>query len=109
MSDGYLSSFSWMWTILCLQTTAFKTTSEHLEREFGTACRDVRKMLEAPLELGYRNYLGALQRYQIEHPTDIRLLGMSSYLPTGRSTITRTVEIGSVLMYHEACGMKVLA
>ena len=31
-------------------------------------------------ELGYRDYLGALQRYRIEHPTDIRLLGMSSYL-----------------------------
>jgi hypothetical protein len=30
--------------------------------------------------LGYRDYLGALQRYRIEHPTDIRLLGMSSYL-----------------------------
>ena len=31
-------------------------------------------------ELGYRDYLGALQRYRIEHPTDIRLLGMSSFL-----------------------------
>src|ERR1700738_933351 len=55
---------------------------ERLEREFGAACRDrYWKILEALFEeLGYRDYLGALQRYRIEHPTDIRLLGMSSYL-----------------------------
>src|SRR5271167_2468144 len=55
---------------------------EHLEREFGAACRDrYWKILEVLFqELGYRDYLGALQRYRIEHPRDIRLLGMSSYL-----------------------------
>jgi FMN phosphatase YigB (HAD superfamily) len=55
---------------------------EHLEREFGAACRErYWRILEALFEeLGYRDYLGALQRYRIEHPTDIRLLGMSSYL-----------------------------
>lgn len=55
---------------------------EHLKREFGATCRDrYWKILEALFEeLGYRDYLGALQRYRIEHPTDIRLLGMSSYL-----------------------------
>jgi len=65
-----------------LRTIAFKTTSEHLEREFGAACRDrYWKIIEALFEeLGYRDYLGALQRYRIEHPTDIRLLGMSLYL-----------------------------
>src|ERR1700745_1393728 len=54
----------------------------HLEHEFGPACRDrYWKILEDLFaELGYRDYLGALQRYRIEHPTDIRLLGMSSYL-----------------------------
>ncbi|MFO0879545.1 MAG: hypothetical protein U0840_19545 [Gemmataceae bacterium] len=31
-------------------------------------------------ELGYRDYLGALQRYRVEHPRDVRLLAMSSYL-----------------------------
>jgi FMN phosphatase YigB (HAD superfamily) len=54
----------------------------HLESAFGAACRDrYWKILEDLFEeLGYRDYLGALQRYRIEHPTDIRLLAMSSYL-----------------------------
>lgn len=51
----------------------------HLEREFGAACRDrywaILEQLFA--ELGYRDYLGALQRYRVEHPTDIHLLTMS--------------------------------
>ena len=55
---------------------------EHLEREFGAACRDrYSKILDNLFqEFGYRDYLGALQRYRNEHPTDIRLLKMSSYL-----------------------------
>ncbi|MDI7047180.1 hypothetical protein QMN58_27155, partial [Escherichia coli] len=31
-------------------------------------------------ELGYADYLGALQRYRLEHPRDTRLLLMSSFL-----------------------------
>src|ERR1041385_6670992 len=54
----------------------------HLEREFGPACRDRYWAILEQLfsELGYRDYLGALQRYRVEHPTDIHLLAMSSYL-----------------------------
>jgi len=54
----------------------------HLEREFGAASRDrYWAILEALfVELGYRDYLGALQRYRAEHPRDVRLLAMSSYL-----------------------------
>ena len=54
----------------------------HLEREFGAPCRDrYWTILEQPfVELGYRDYLGALQRYRVEHPRDIHLLTMSSYL-----------------------------
>ena len=54
----------------------------HLEREFGAACRDrYWAILEGLFtELGYRDYLGALQRYRVEHPQDIHLLAMSSYL-----------------------------
>jgi FMN phosphatase YigB (HAD superfamily) len=54
----------------------------HLQREFGAACRDrywaILEQLFA--ELGYRDYLGALQRYRVEHPREPHLLSMSSYL-----------------------------
>ena len=55
---------------------------DHLEREFGPACRDrYWAILEQLMdELGYRDYLGALQRYRVEHPQDIHLLSMSSFL-----------------------------
>ncbi len=54
----------------------------HLEREFGPVCRDRYWTILEHLfaELGYRDYLGALQRYRVEHPKDIHLLSMSSYL-----------------------------
>jgi FMN phosphatase YigB (HAD superfamily) len=54
----------------------------HLEREFGAACRDrYWEILEQLFnELGYRDYLGALQRFRVEHPQDIHLLSMSSFL-----------------------------
>src|SRR6266478_8226227 len=54
----------------------------HLEREFGAACRDRYWVILEQLfaELGYRDYLGALQRYRVEHKEDILLLTMSSYL-----------------------------
>jgi FMN phosphatase YigB (HAD superfamily) len=54
----------------------------HLEREFGVASRDrYWAILEALfVELGYRDYLGAVQRYRVEHPRDVRLMRMSSYL-----------------------------
>jgi len=54
----------------------------HLEREFGAAPRDrYWAILEALfVELGYRDYLGALQRYRVEHPQDVHLMTMSSYL-----------------------------
>jgi len=54
----------------------------HLEHEFGAACRDRYWAILEELftELGYRDYLGALQRYRVEHPRDIQLLSMSSFL-----------------------------
>jgi hypothetical protein len=54
----------------------------HLEREFGAACRDrYWAILEQLMtELGYRDYLGALQRYRVENPHEPHLLTMSSYL-----------------------------
>jgi FMN phosphatase YigB (HAD superfamily) len=54
----------------------------HLDREFGVGCRDRYWTILEDLftELGYRDYLGALQRYRVEHPQDIHLLSMSSFL-----------------------------
>lgn len=54
----------------------------HLEREFGVECRDRYWAILEELftELGYRDYLGALQRYRVENLHDPRLLSMSSYL-----------------------------
>jgi len=54
----------------------------HLERGYGAACRDRYWAILEDLfnELGYRDYLGALQRYRVEHPRDMQLLSMSSFL-----------------------------
>jgi FMN phosphatase YigB (HAD superfamily) len=55
---------------------------DHLERSYGRAARErYWKILEDLFaELGYRDYLGALQRYRVEHPREVELLSMSSFL-----------------------------
>src|SRR5882724_2523789 len=55
---------------------------DHLEDAFGLAARErYWKILENLFaELGYRDYIGALQRYRIEHPREVELLSMSSFL-----------------------------
>jgi FMN phosphatase YigB (HAD superfamily) len=55
---------------------------DHLERAFGAACRDhYWAILEELMEtLGYRDYIGALQRYRVEHPYELGLLSTSSFL-----------------------------
>src|SRR5579859_3705881 len=54
----------------------------HLEREFGASNRDrYWEILETLREeLGYTDYLGALQRYRLGAMSDPRLLLMSAYL-----------------------------
>jgi len=54
----------------------------YLERQYGAASRDRYWAILEDLfvELGYRDYLGALQRYRVEHPQDMHLLSMSSFL-----------------------------
>jgi FMN phosphatase YigB (HAD superfamily) len=54
----------------------------HIEREFGAARRDRYLAIfeELRAELGYADYLGALQRYRVEATCDPRLLLMSSFL-----------------------------
>jgi FMN phosphatase YigB (HAD superfamily) len=55
---------------------------EHLESEFGRPARErywaIFETLRA--ELGYADYLGALQRYRVEDPDDPHLLKMSGFL-----------------------------
>jgi FMN phosphatase YigB (HAD superfamily) len=59
-----------------------KDLRRHLESEFGAEVRDryfaIFEGLRA--ELGYADYLGALQRYRLEDLCDVRLLMMSSFL-----------------------------
>src|SRR5437870_13219656 len=56
--------------------------SAYLQREFGVESRDrywaIFEQLRA--ELGYADYLGALQRYRLGEVSDPRLLLMSSFL-----------------------------
>jgi FMN phosphatase YigB (HAD superfamily) len=54
----------------------------HLECEFGAESRDRYWAIfeELRAELGYTDYLGALQRYRLEDLCDPRLLMMSSFL-----------------------------
>ncbi len=54
----------------------------HLEGEFGPATRDRYFTIfeELRTELGYADYLGALQRYRLDDLCDPRLLTMSSFL-----------------------------
>lgn len=56
--------------------------SAHLEREFGAESRDRYWKIFEDLraELGYTDYLGALQRYRLGAMNDPRLLQMSSFL-----------------------------
>ena len=55
---------------------------EHLTREFGPASRDRYWAILEQLrgELGYADYLGALQRYRLHDLSDTRLLWISSFL-----------------------------
>jgi hypothetical protein len=54
----------------------------YLSREVGTGCAaqyfEIFEQLRS--ELGYADYLGALQRYRVAHPRDHRLLAVSSFL-----------------------------
>ncbi len=56
--------------------------SEHLESEFGRGSRDRYWAIFETLrvELGYADYLGALQRYRLENLDDPQLLRISSFL-----------------------------
>jgi FMN phosphatase YigB (HAD superfamily) len=54
----------------------------HLESEFGRAARERYWAIFETLrsQLGYADYLGALQRYRLDDPDDMQLLRMSTFL-----------------------------
>lgn len=55
---------------------------DHLGQTYGVAARDRywRILEDLMVELGYRDYIGALQKFRVEHPLEIELLSMSSFL-----------------------------
>jgi FMN phosphatase YigB (HAD superfamily) len=55
---------------------------DHLERAFGLVARERYWRIQEDLfaELGYPDYLGSLQRYRVEHPLEVELLSVSSFL-----------------------------
>jgi FMN phosphatase YigB (HAD superfamily) len=56
--------------------------SAHLEREVGLVNRDRYWEIfeQLRVQLGYADYLGALQRYRLEHQDDLQLLRVSLFL-----------------------------
>jgi FMN phosphatase YigB (HAD superfamily) len=54
----------------------------HIEREFGPECRDRFWAIQEELfdQLGYRDYLGALQRFRVEHPYERHLVTAANFL-----------------------------
>ena len=54
----------------------------HIEREFGPECCNRFWAIQEELfqELGYRDYLGALQRFRVEYPYERHLVTAANYL-----------------------------
>jgi FMN phosphatase YigB (HAD superfamily) len=86
---------------------------EHLEREFGRAKRDRYWAIFEELrgQLGYADYLGALQRYRLENLDDPQLLLMSSFLvdypfstqlyPGALATLERCRQVGPTVILSD--------
>jgi FMN phosphatase YigB (HAD superfamily) len=86
---------------------------DHLERSFGVAARDRywRILDNLFAELGYRDYLGALQRCRDEHPCEVELLSMSSFLldypfadrlyPGAREVVERLNGVGTTVILSD--------
>src|SRR5262249_62098844 len=86
---------------------------EHLERAFGRPARQRywRILEDLFTELGYRDYIGALQRYRDEHPRDVELLSMSSFLmdypfpdrlfPAALQVLKRLRDLGTTVILSD--------
>lgn len=87
--------------------------SQYLQRRFGRPARDRYWMLFEQLrtELGYADYLGALQRYRLENLDDPQLLEVSSFLvdypfadrlyPGALSAVARCGRIGPTVILSD--------
>jgi FMN phosphatase YigB (HAD superfamily) len=87
--------------------------SEHLEREVGLVSRDRYWEIFEQLrgELGYADYLGALQRYRLEHQDDPQLLQVSFFLlgypfadrlyPGALAALARCRELGPTVILSD--------
>jgi FMN phosphatase YigB (HAD superfamily) len=86
---------------------------DHLERAYGRDARDRywRILEDLFSELGYRDYLGALQRFRAEHPLEVELLSMSDYLidypfgsrrfPSARKVLRRLKGLGPTVILSD--------
>jgi FMN phosphatase YigB (HAD superfamily) len=86
---------------------------DHLEQFFSLeACERYWSILEKlRSELGYADFLGALQRYRFEHQHEPRLLRMSSFLidypfadrlfPRALQVITHLQSMGAVVIFSD--------
>ena len=87
--------------------------SAYLEREFGRVSRDRYWALfeELRVELGYADYLGALQRYRLENLDDPQLLRLSAFLidypfaerlyPGALAALARCGELGPTVLLSD--------
>jgi FMN phosphatase YigB (HAD superfamily) len=86
---------------------------DHLEEAYGRDARDRywRILEDLFTELGYRDYLGALQRFRAEHPEEVELLAMSSFLidypfadrlfPSVMAVLKRLEEFGPTVILSD--------
>ena len=86
---------------------------DHLERAYGRDARDRYWSILEDLfsELGYRDYLGALQRFRAEHPLEVELLSMSAYLidypfagrlfPSALKVLRRLKDLGPTVILSD--------
>jgi len=93
--------------------TIQKDLSAHLEREVGLASRERYWQIfeELRAELGYADYLGALQRYRLEHQDDEQLLRISFFLldypfasrlyPGSRAALARCGTVGPTVILSD--------
>src|SRR5882724_10657810 len=87
--------------------------SAHLQREFGHASRDRYWAIfeELRAQLGYADYLGALQRYRLENLDDPQLLRVSFFLvdypfadrlyPGARAALARCARLGTTVILSD--------